>query len=335
MIRGKHVVIETSSDQSNPYLSNVEDIVAVTEVSGKPKRGDIDYIPEHDEALNDHNKAIKAMAHGDDVLEGGRMNPYGKRVGRNGLFGSKAAQQTWNDIVLQGMMNDLAELQKLYDERDEIQARIDEMEEQVFTREELAAFKDLPEEERFEAKRQSMLEKLNNGEITQEFYDKWFEENSLKTAVEKQIEIEMELRRLEKALKNENLNDLSEIQRVLFEAHNGLLEERTNLATNIQGNEQFLNQLDQIKKTGNTSSSNAELIAMLESRPDLDTQFPENTSFEDKIDMARTAVNEQTLDLQREQVEVEEEIVKVETAQETLTRATPEEQTTERRARNG
>ena len=68
---------------------------------------------------------------------------------------------------------------------------------------------------------------------------------------------------------------------------------------------------------------------MLDSRPDLDIEFPENASFEEKVEMVKTATNEQTLDLQREQVEVEEEIAKVEAAQETLNVAVPEEQATE------
>jgi len=250
---------------------------------------------------DDHNLSIKSDD--DSVLASGRINPLGKAKRGSGVHGTKASRRLMEDQIFQQMLNDLDDLKALCEERDRVAKEIEDLESDLFTDEERAEFAKLPEDERYETEKRVLEEKLERGEITQAQYDKWIELQ----AKEKRIALDIARKREEFFELDKNASEEETLRKVAHDLHRikeELVDQQQELADRIQGNDQFLNRLDDIKKTGDTSASNAELIVMLESRSDLGIQFPEDASFEDKIEMTQTAVEDQTIILKGKEVEI-------------------------------
>lgn len=243
----------------------------------------------------------------------------------NNNRGTKDGRKLMDDLLFQQMLNDIRRLQ-------EIDREIAELEQELAGLEPIlkekygedwiagAANKYLDEAA------QANIEKLPPEQKRLATIRALLESDAVNDPVLKRaLEIELKLAEL-KAEKEALLEKIAEHKakieehaRVLHAHKAALLQNRVGIEKGIDYNQNYLARLDQLQKASETSGSQADLIALLNSAPDfVDIQIPEEASLEEKVAVVKAAVNKQTAELQIEQIEIEEDIAKVEEEENTL-----------------
>lgn len=158
-------------------------------------------------------------------------------------------------------------------------------------------------EQQYQARMKKMLqdEVLDaNGKVKAKYRDdpaaKWLEE-------------EQNLIRLRKELDISN-KKMEELERKLAENRRQILEElakqKGDLETRTTANDEMLAQLRQIRSAP-TQEANSRLQLFLQNRPELDIKFSEDDTVEQKIQKVQTKLEQDAIDIQREQVHVAEQ----------------------------
>lgn len=273
---------------------------------------------------------FKGMHSGGHVLSGGRQ----RRNGRNEFSDIELLNDRYSaidDILIQNSMNTLAELQVLYDRRDQLNSNFQDWRLEYLSAEENARIDALPEEDQWDATKELMDEKLAAGEISAEEHAEFIRQ------YEAYQENEANIAKKEEHLLSQDEN-LSRDENAAVIAHQlslkrqQLTERRAEIDTRLGENLILIDRLNTLRTRG---GSREDVVDLIEDRPDLDVDIPESASGEQSISIVEQAVTTDSATLEVERVDTETELDDVTAAQTTLSRAGHQEQILEAAAAQG
>lgn len=261
---------------------------------------------------------FKGMRADGNVLSGGRQ----RRNGRNEYSDLDLINDstTIDNVLIQSSMDMLAELQALYDVREQMLDDLKEWRAENLSAEENAAIDALPEEEQFDATKRIMDEKLAAGEIDAEQYAQFMQryeayqanENAITKKEEHALSWDENLSRDENAALIAHQFSLKRLQ---------LIEKRAEIDARLGDNIILIDRLNTLRARG---GSRQDVVDLVDDTPDLDVDIPDEATFDESITLLEQTVTADSAALEVERVEVNDEISAIETSQQTLSVLAPE-----------
>ncbi len=272
---------------------------------------------------------FKGMRAEGNVLSGGRQ----RRNGRNEYSDLDLINDstTIDNVLIQSSMDMLAELQALYEVREQMLDDLKEWRAENLSAEENAAIDALPPEEQFDATKRLMDAKLANGEISAEKYAEFMQQYTEYNPVAYSIAA------IEEKVLSQNEN-LSRDENAALIAHQfslkqlQLTEKRAEIDARLGDNIILIDRLNTLRARG---GSRQDVVDLVDDTPDLDVDIPDEATFDESITLVEQTVTADSAALEVERVETETELTEVIEAQTTLSRMGYEEQVIQATAAQG
>jgi len=228
------------------------------------------------------------------------------------LKNSRTVRQILDQIMVAQITEDLGRLRELQHERNELISEINEIESRYLTEEQRTQAPGESDEEFFERRRRLLQQAVENGDMSQEEFDRWLEMNTRLLAVDTQIH---------QILDRWRENDAEVLAfRELQKEERELTGQLNGLDAKIVHNEGALSRLRGIRAM-DAERADVALGLILSDYPELASDVPAHLDVYEQIDFVEQAIAAETDAARIEQVEVQQEIEVVQAATTTVLEA--------------
>lgn len=212
------------------------------------------------------------------------------------LNSSRTIRQVLDQIVITQITEDLARLRELQREKNELIGERNTIESRYLTDEQMTQAPDESDAEFFERKRRLLEQAVENGDMSQEEFDRWLEINARLLAIE--AEKDQILDRL-----RENGAEALAFRELQREEHS-LTNRFNSLDATIVHNESSVERL-RAARGMDVERADSALAVILSDYPDIAARVPAHLDVYEQIDYVDLAINLETNTARAEQIEVQ------------------------------